>query len=128
MQLHTDKILGDYCDLCLIYGNESQHGRSSYFNVKMEINTNTLGMGIDDIIGEMLSPATEFEISHQKRKQKSTPLSTSTCIQKVRRTIKKETQEAVEGKPCVVKTYLDTEEDKDYSSIDWYSCSTLNRS
>ena len=30
----------------------------------------------------------------------------------------KETQEAVEGKPCVVKTYLGTEEDKDYSSIE----------
>ncbi|KAL4637123.1 hypothetical protein ACB092_03G058000 [Castanea dentata] len=117
---YRDKILDDYCDLCLIYGNESQHGRSSYFDVKMEINTNTntLGMGIDNINGETLSPATEFEISHQKRKRKSAPLSTSACIQKVRRTIKKETQEAVEGKPCVVKTYLGTEEDKDYSSIE----------
>ena len=117
---YRDKILGDYCDLCLIYGNESQHSRSSYFDVKMEINTNTntLGMGIDDVIGETLSPANEFEISHQKRKRKSAPLSTSACIQKVRRTIKKETQEAVEGEPCVVKTYLGTEEDKDYSSIE----------
>ena len=115
---YRDKILGAYCDLCLIYGNEIQHGRSSYFDVKMEINTNTLGMGIDDIIGEMLSPANEFEISHQKRKRKSAPLSTSACIQKVRRTIKKETQEAVEGEPCVVKTYLGTEEDKDHSLIE----------
>ena len=45
-------------------------------------------------------------------------MSTSVCIQKVRRTIKKETQEAVEGEPCVVKTYLGTEEDKDHSSIE----------
>uniref|UniRef100_A0A7N2M3Q6 RRM domain-containing protein n=1 Tax=Quercus lobata TaxID=97700 RepID=A0A7N2M3Q6_QUELO len=49
----------NYCDLCLIYGNESQHSRSSYFDIKMEINTNTLGMGIDDIIGDTQSPATE---------------------------------------------------------------------
>ena len=65
---YRDKILGDYSDLCLIFGNESQRSRSSYFDVKMEINTNTLGMGIDYIIGETLSPATEFELSHQKRK------------------------------------------------------------
>ncbi|XP_050245100.1 uncharacterized protein LOC126693234 [Quercus robur] len=56
---YGDKILDDYCDLCLIYGNESQHSRSSYFDIKMEINTNTLGMGIDDIIGDTQSPATE---------------------------------------------------------------------
>ncbi|KAK7843292.1 hypothetical protein CFP56_012755 [Quercus suber] len=55
---------------------------------------------------------------HRRRKRKSAPSSTSACIQRVRRTIKKETQEAVEGKPCVVKTYLGTEEDKDYSSIE----------
>ena len=84
----------------------------------MEINTNTLGMGIDGIIGDTQSPVTEFEISHLRRKRKSAPSSTSACIQKVRRTIKKETQETVEGKPCVVKTYLDTEEDKDHSSIE----------
>ena len=29
----------------------------------MEINTNTPGMGIDDLIGDMQSPAMEFEIS-----------------------------------------------------------------
>nr|POF25565.1 uncharacterized protein CFP56_54583 [Quercus suber] len=115
---YRDKILGDYCDLCVIYGKESQHSRSSYSDIKMEINTNTLGMGIDDIIGDTQSPVTEFEISHLRRKRKSAPSSTSACIQKVRRTIKKETQEAVEGKPCVVKTYLGTEEDKDYSSIE----------
>nr|XP_023916590.1 uncharacterized protein LOC112028156 isoform X2 [Quercus suber] len=107
---YRDKILGDYCDLCVIYGKESQHSRSSYSDIKMEINTNTLGMGIDDIIGDTQSPVTEFEISHLRRKRKSAPSSTSACIQKVRRTIKKETQEAVEGKPCVVKTYLGTEE------------------
>ena len=45
-------------------------------------------------------------------------MSTLACIQKVQRTIKKETQEAVEGKPCVVKIYLGTEEDKVYSSIE----------
>ncbi|XP_050274462.1 L10-interacting MYB domain-containing protein-like isoform X2 [Quercus robur] len=79
---YRDKILGDYCDLCLIYGNESQHGRSSYFDVKMEINTDTLGMGIYDIIGDTQSPITEFEISHLRRKRKSTSSSTSGCIQK----------------------------------------------
>ena len=55
---------------------------------------------------------------HRRRKRKFAPLSTLACIQKVQRTIKKETQEAVEGKPCVVKIYLGTEEDKDYSSIE----------
>ena len=115
---YRDKILDDYCDLCLIYGNESEHSRSSYFDIKMEINTNTLGMGIDDIIGDTQSRAMEFDISHLRRKRKSAPLSTSACIQKVRRTMKKETQEAVYGKPCVVKTYLGPEEDKDYSSIE----------
>ena len=35
----------------------------------MEINTNTLGMGIDDLIGDMQSPAMEFEISRQRRKR-----------------------------------------------------------
>ncbi|KAK7843271.1 hypothetical protein CFP56_012745 [Quercus suber] len=28
---YRDKILDDYCDLCLIYDNESQNSRSSYF-------------------------------------------------------------------------------------------------
>ena len=101
---YRDKILDDYCDFCLIYGNESQRSRSSYIDIKMEINTNTLGMGIDDIIGDTQSPTTEFEIFHLRRNRKSAPSSTLACIQKVRRTIKKETQEAVEGKPCVIKS------------------------
>ncbi|KAK7843272.1 hypothetical protein CFP56_012744 [Quercus suber] len=53
----------------------------------MEINNNSLVMGIGNIIGD---------------RRKSASLSTSSCIQKVQRTIKKETQKA---------------EDKDYSSI-----------
>jgi hypothetical protein len=110
---YRDKILDDYCDLCLIYGNESRNGRLSYSDIKMEINTNTLGMGIDDLIGDMQSPAMEFEISCQRRKRKSATLSTSACVQKVQRTIKEGIQE-----PCVIKTYLGTEEDKDYSSIE----------
>uniref|UniRef100_A0A2N9HVL4 Myb/SANT-like domain-containing protein n=1 Tax=Fagus sylvatica TaxID=28930 RepID=A0A2N9HVL4_FAGSY len=110
---YRDKILDDYCDLCLIYGNESRNGRLSYSDIKMEINTNTLGMGIDDLIGDIQSPAMEFEISRQRRKRKSATSSTSACVQKVQRTIKEEIQE-----PCVIKTYLGTEEDKDYSSIE----------
>uniref|UniRef100_A0A2N9GKK1 Myb/SANT-like domain-containing protein n=1 Tax=Fagus sylvatica TaxID=28930 RepID=A0A2N9GKK1_FAGSY len=110
---YRDKILDDYCDLCLIYGNESRNGRLSYSDIKMEINTNTLVMGIDDLIGDIQSPAMEFEISRQRRKRKSATLSTSACVQKVQRTIKEEIQE-----PCVIKTYLGTEEDKDYSSIE----------
>ncbi|XP_065635825.1 uncharacterized protein LOC112039044 [Quercus suber] len=93
---YRDKILDDYCDLCLIYDNESQNSRSSYFKFHTETSMK----------------------KHRRRKRKSAPSSTSACIQRVRRTIKKETQEAVEGKPCVVKTYLGTEEDKDYSSIE----------
>ena len=110
---YRDKILDDYCDLGLIYGNESRNGRSSYSDIKMEINTNTLGMGIDDLIGDIQSPAMEFEISCQRRKRKSATSSTSACVQKVQRTIKEEIQE-----PCVIKTYLGSEEDKDYSSIE----------
>ena len=75
-------------------------------------------MGIDDIIGDMQSLAMEFEISQLRRKRKSAPSLTLACIQEVRGTIKKETQEVVEGKHCVVKTYLGTEEDRYYSSIE----------
>ncbi|KAK7843293.1 hypothetical protein CFP56_012756 [Quercus suber] len=64
---YRDKILDDYCDLCLIYDNESQNSRSSYF------------------------------------KRKSASLSTSSCIQKVQRTIKKETQKAVRGEAMFSK-------------------------
>ena len=66
---YKDRILHNYCDLCLIYGNKSRNGRSNYSDIKMEINTNTLGMGIDDLIGDMQSPAMEFEISCQRRKR-----------------------------------------------------------
>jgi hypothetical protein len=47
MQLHT-KIGCQICNLCLIYGNESQDGRSSCLDKNLEINNNVLCMGIDD--------------------------------------------------------------------------------
>ncbi|KAK7823772.1 hypothetical protein CFP56_035083 [Quercus suber] len=34
-------------DLCMIYGNESWNDRSSYLDLKLEININALWMGID---------------------------------------------------------------------------------
>ncbi|XP_062144294.1 uncharacterized protein LOC133851750 isoform X2 [Alnus glutinosa] len=115
---YRDRILDGYCDLCLIFGNGSKNGRSSCFEVKMEVNNNTCGMGIDGIFGDMQSPAREFEISHKRKKRKSATVSTSACTQKVQRTIKEEIQEAVEDKPCVVKAFVGSEEDRDYSSIE----------
>ena len=54
--------------LCLIYGNESWNGRSSYLNIKMENDDNALLMGID-VIEDMQCPAWVFQIFHQRRNE-----------------------------------------------------------
>jgi hypothetical protein len=113
---YRDRILDGYCDLCLIFGNECKNGGSSCFDMKMEVNNNnTSGMEIDGIFGDMQSSARE---SHKRKKRKSATLSTSSGTKKFRRIIKEETQEAVEDKPCVVKAFVGSEEDKDFSSIE----------
>ena len=67
MQEHSDatayKYKGYISDLCLIYGNESQSGRSSCLDMKMEVNNNGLWMGLT-ITWDMQYPAREFEISY----------------------------------------------------------------
>ena len=64
-------------DLCLIYGNESQNGRSNCLDMKMEVNNNALWMGLT-ITWDMQYPAREFEISYQgKNKMFATSLASA---------------------------------------------------
>nr|POF07276.1 hypothetical protein CFP56_46973 [Quercus suber] len=51
-------------DVCLVYGNESQNGRSSCLDMKMEVNNNALWMGLT-VTWDMQYPAGELEISYQ---------------------------------------------------------------
>ena len=61
MQLHTN--IGDIFLICA-YCNESQNGRSSCLDMKMEANNNALWMGLT-ITWDMQYPAREYEISYQ---------------------------------------------------------------
>ena len=51
-----------------LYGNESQNGRSSCLDMKMEVNNNALWMELT-ITGDMQYPAREFEISYQGKNE-----------------------------------------------------------
>ena len=59
MQLHTDIASWIY-DLGLISGFECQNGRSSWLDIKLEINNGVLQMGIV-IFGDMQYTSAEFE-------------------------------------------------------------------
>ena len=73
LQEHLDasayKYKGSHIsDLCLIYGNESQNGRSNSLDMKMEVNNNAFWMGLT-ITWDMQYPAREFEISYQGKNE-----------------------------------------------------------
>ena len=68
LQEHLDATAYKYrgshiSDLCLIYGNESQNGRSNCLDMKMEVNNYALWMGLM-VTWDMQYPAREFEISY----------------------------------------------------------------
>nr|POF23273.1 hypothetical protein CFP56_27944 [Quercus suber] len=68
MQLHTNIGGSHISDLCLIYGNGSQNGRSSCLDMKMEVNNNAFWMGLT-ITWDMQYPARELEISYQGKNE-----------------------------------------------------------
>ena len=99
MQLHTD-IGSQICDLGLISSNECQNDRSSCLDLKLEINSGFLQMGIDDIQGYAIYICRVQK--YYPRKNKILQLH-SPCSQKVQKTIKEEI--VLEEKPCIVKRH-----------------------
>ncbi|XP_065852437.1 uncharacterized protein [Euphorbia lathyris] len=97
---YKDRVLNSYSDLCMIYGNESPVGSSSYSGTEMEIHSNIADMGLesDDMFEDATNPTGEFETLNHRRKRKLINSSSSVGSRKVQRQ-KMENPEAVGLKP-----------------------------
>ena len=109
--------MDSYDELCVAFGYEVPSGRSDV-SIKRDMENSILTMGMDDIFSDLLSPASEFEISDQPKKRKSATSSKSECSKKVRRIIKEEMKESFDEKPGIANRVVGSGEENDNCSIE----------
>lgn len=100
----------NYRDLDVIFGNGVAHGRPSPV-IKMETYIGTMGLGFDNIFGDLMPQAKKSEISDMRKRRKSTTSSRSACSKKVQRIVKEKLEETYIENPRLVDGVTGYEDD-----------------